>query len=87
MSRPQHFLLRREPVPSDVDLRAVTVADVRAALVELATYADDDEVAHGAEDCLRHRVLVAVALGCAAPDQVANVALESGLIDFARWCA
>jgi hypothetical protein len=66
----------------------VTPEWVRAAVAEIARFAGDDEVAHGAEDDLHQRVLAAIAAGaCERPAECAAEALKTGAIDFARWCA
>lgn len=66
---------------------AVTVADLKRALAVISTCAFDPERAHGMEDDLRELVLRAVATGRSDGPELANLALSSSEIKFARWCA
>lgn len=64
------------------------IQDVKDWLEAIRKVAWDDEKAHLAEDDLRASVLGAVADGNAeGPREMARLALTSGEIDFARWCA
>ena len=47
----------------------------------------DDEMAHCEEDALRDAVLIAIAEGTSDAQELAAIALETGEIKFARWCA
>lgn len=47
----------------------------------------DDEAAHGEEDTLHEDVLQAIADGADNPAELAQEALKTQDIDFARWCA
>lgn len=47
----------------------------------------DDQAAHAAQDRLYRDVLRAIADGCALPRELAQAALETERIDFARWYA
>lgn len=69
---------------------ALTVADV----VDLVDRLDarwksnnDEEECHAYEDRLRHLVLRAIATGNPHAADLAAVALTTGSIKFARWCA
>lgn len=47
----------------------------------------DDEAAHSEEDELRTDVLKAIASGCENAQELAETALLTEEMDFARWCA
>jgi hypothetical protein len=66
----------------------VTVTEVQKWLDSIAACARDDEAAHSSEDSLYEAVLRAIADGRAEdPREMARLALSSGEIEFARWCA
>lgn len=64
-------------------------SQVRARVEQIAEMAGDPEVAHGAEDDLHGEVLRAIAERSTDPwaRAVAEEALKSANLDFARWCA
>jgi len=64
-----------------------TVDDVRRVVDYIASIQDDNEVAHGAEDDMRSRVLELIATGHSDPAALAIAALESSAITFGRWYA
>ena len=64
-----------------------TVDDVRRVVDYIASIQDDNEVAHGAEDAMRQRVLELVAEGHPDSAELAKAALESSTITFGRWYA
>jgi hypothetical protein len=47
----------------------------------------DDEDAHSTEDQIRHDVLKAIADGAPSADALAEAALTTDQLDFARWYA
>lgn len=67
------------------------VAAVRQWVAQIESAMDDDERAHTMEDDLRERVLEAIANGevtdIHAAREMAQEALKTGDLDFARWCA
>jgi hypothetical protein len=66
----------------------MTLRRVQTLVAHVARMAGDDELAHGAEDNLHHRVLRAIADGkCDDPQACAAAALATLQLDFARWCA
>lgn len=66
----------------------MTPAEVLRRVEEIRALAWDDEVAHSREDDLHRDVLVAIAQGRATdPTALAEAALMTWKIDFARWCA
>lgn len=70
-------------------MRVKTVADVEDVLNRIADAAGDYEVAHSLEDDLHRAVLAAIANGehdDSAMD-MARMALKTGDIEFARYCA
>jgi hypothetical protein len=65
-----------------------TVAEVEQVLATIDLVKWDDEVAHSYEDDLHRAVLRAIATGRATdPVAVAEAALRTVGVDFARWCA
>ena len=65
----------------------MTLEEARARVELIRAIAGDDERAHSEEDKLRADVLRAIMFGCEQPAMLAKVALETGDIEFARWCA
>jgi hypothetical protein len=65
----------------------MTVDDAKDAIEEIRGLIDDDERAHAAEDDLRERVLKHIARGGADAQRLAQIALSTSKMDFARWCA
>lgn len=65
----------------------MTVNEIRARVEAIRALAWDDEAAHGREDELRADVLRAIAEGAPDAAALAAAALETGAIEFARWCA
>lgn len=65
----------------------MTVDEVIARVNEIAACAGDDEAAHGMEDRLRADVLRAIVDGSPRPEALAAAALQTDIIEFARWCA
>lgn len=65
----------------------MTVDDVIQRVAEIEARKSDDEMAHSEEDRLRKDVLEAIAEGAENARELAAAALETGAIDFARWCA
>ena len=61
-----------------------TIASRIAAIILMA---GDDEAAHSEEDRLRHDVLIAIAAGADDPQALAELAVTTSYLDFARWCA
>jgi len=64
-----------------------TADDVHRVVDYIAGIRNDDEVAHGAEDDMRSRVLELIATGHSDPAALAIAALESSAITFGRWYA
>ena len=61
---------------------------VKAAVTAIGSMSGDDEVAHGWEDELHFAVLKHIAKGtCKEPEKCAKIAISTGKIEFARWCA
>jgi septum formation topological specificity factor MinE len=58
----------------------MTAQEARKRLEAIKAMAGDDEAAHSAEDALRRDILEAI-------QELSEIALETSLIDFARWCA
>ncbi len=56
-------------------------------LEKIRAMAGDDEAAHSEEDAFREAVLVQIANGAVNGQQLAAIALKTGEIEFARWCA
>lgn len=65
----------------------MTVEEVLSLVAEIASVADDAEVAHDREDGLWASVLTAIADGSADPAGLARAALKTQDLDFPRWCA
>lgn len=65
----------------------MTVAEARAAVEKIRAAAGDDEIAHSYEDDFRASVLKAIAEGSEDAVELAEIALTTGEIQFARWCA
>ncbi len=64
------------------------IQDVWNALEQIRRESGDPETAHGLEDALWAAVLESIASGNAEhPQQMAEMALRSRDISFARWCA
>lgn len=63
------------------------IEEVRRRLGEIERKRHDDEAAHSMEDQLHQDVLTAIANGHPDARLLAGLALESGAIGFARWCA
>ena len=65
-----------------------TIAQVKAAVEHIRQISRDDEGAHGEEDDLHQAVLRSIANGTAEdPVTMADEALKTQDIEFARWCA
>lgn len=65
----------------------ITVEEALTRVQDIRDMAGDDEVAHSSEDALRDDVLVAIASGSPDAGELARIALQTGKIRFARWCA
>ena len=65
----------------------MTVDEVITRVNEIAACAGDDEGAHSMEDKLRADVLRAIVAGADRPEALAAAALQTDVIEFARWCA
>lgn len=65
----------------------MTLEEVRAGIELIRSKADDDEVAHGLEDDLRHEVLEAIANGAENARELAAELLKTSDIKFSRWTA
>lgn len=65
----------------------ITVDEVRAAVEKIRVISDDDETAHTREDALHFKVLMAIADGAPDSRELAEEAVKTAAIDFARWCA
>jgi hypothetical protein len=67
----------------------MTIEEARRRVAEIAAIGwDDPEMAHSAEDALRHEALKAIADGVAhQPAALAAEVLRSDALDFPRWCA
>ncbi len=67
----------------------MTIDDVKARLLQIEEEAalSDDERAHSLEDALHRDVLEAVANGHPDSMALAELALSTLPMDFARWCA
>lgn len=66
----------------------MTPEQVKARVEAIRAMADDDEMAHSAEDGLRDDVLRYIAEHSPIDAaQLAAIALETDDIEFARWCA
>ena len=63
------------------------VDQVRNRVRHIDNIRSDDEAAHAEEDTLHQDVLQAIADGAANPAALAEEALKTKNIDFARWCA
>ena len=60
--------------------RRVAIERARERWTDIEAMAGDDEAAHSAEDALRRDALETIAA-------LAEIALDTSHIDFARWCA
>ena len=65
----------------------ITVEYIQRELSRLSGARGDYEIAHGLEDALRDKVLVAIADGARNPSDLAAEVLKSSDIDFKRCCA
>lgn len=65
----------------------MNIEEVSRRIHEIERKKHDDEAAHSMEDRLHRDALEAIAHGCENPRLLALLALESGDIEFARWCA
>lgn len=65
----------------------ITPTEARERVEMIRAIANDDEAAHGAEDQLRQDVLQAIAEGTRHSRALAEIALTTDEIRFARWCA
>ncbi len=65
----------------------MTITDVRKRVADIREMSCDDETAHSAEDILHQNVLYAISQGADNPAELAEEALKTGAINFARWCA
>lgn len=63
------------------------IDQVRNRVRHIDNIRSDDEAAHAEEDTLHQDVLQAIADGAPNPAELAQEALKTGDIDFARWCA
>ena len=64
-----------------------TSKEIRAQVRHIGEISGDFEDAHGLEDKLYERVLIAIARGDADPMQLAREALQTKRFDFKRECA
>lgn len=66
----------------------MTPNDVQDRVDQIASMADDDEMAHSYEDALHQHVLQVISVGkCSDPQECARIALTTLDIKFSRWCA
>lgn len=68
----------------------MTIAGIRAGVEEIRQCADDPEAAHSMEDMLYANVLAFIATGACTAEyaaKLADAALQTKTIAFARWCA
>lgn len=65
----------------------MTPTEARDKLKEIEDCRGDDEMAHNLEDAFRREVLRAIADGSPHSQELASIALQTGKIDFTRWCA
>jgi hypothetical protein len=65
----------------------ITVELARAMVAEIASESSDDETAHRLERTLRDQVLTAIAQGSHDSRELAEIALSTNDIRFARWFA
>ena len=65
----------------------LTLQDVKNRVQEIENASSDDECAHGMEDDLHRDVLAAIAEGAPNAKELADEALKTSGIRFARWCA
>ena len=66
----------------------MSLEDVKKAIEKIEAVSADDEAAHSYEDDLHKDVLHAIADGTAEdPKAMAELALTTVDIEFARWCA
>ena len=63
------------------------VEEVKARVESIENTKYDDEVAHSMEDALWQDVLEAIAKGSQDSQALAEEALKTTKIKFARWCA
>lgn len=63
------------------------IDQVRDRVRHIDALSRDDEGAHAEEDTLHQNVLQAIADGADNPAALAEEALKTQNIDFARWCA
>lgn len=63
------------------------VDQVRNRVRHIDNIRRDDEAAHGEEDSLHKDVLEHIAQGAPRAAELAQEALKTKNIDFARWCA
>ncbi len=67
----------------------MTEQEIAIRLNEIRAMKGDDEAQHSAEDALHRHVLTAISESISIIDagKLAKKALESDMIEFARWCA
>jgi len=65
----------------------ITVRKARAMVSKIASDSSDDETAHRLERKLRDQVLTAIAQGSPNARELAEIALSTNDIRFARWFA
>lgn len=65
----------------------MTPKEAEARVKEIYETRVDDEMAHSAEDALRREVLEHIANGGRNARRLAEIALRTEEINFARWCA
>ena len=65
----------------------MTPEEAQERVESIRSIRGDDEAAHSAEDRFRADVLEAIANGSPHAVELARIALTTGEIDFARWCA
>jgi hypothetical protein len=65
----------------------ITVSKARAMVAKIASDSSDDETAHRLERDLRDQVLTAIAQGSPNARELAEIALSTNDIRFARWFA
>lgn len=65
----------------------MTVDEIQQRIETILQESHDDEVAHSLEDDLYRDVVRAIAAGAPNARDLAQEALHTEIISFARWCA
>lgn len=65
----------------------MTLSEVKDTVIAITEHKDDFEVAHCMEDSLYENVLKAIVAGNPEAQVMAQEALKTKQIDFARYCA